>query len=184
MKKIFFLAALAGICHTGHAQLSDPGTPSRAAAFKSQAFQRKNSVQLELGGHGLFYSVNYERNLLNADHFKTSVQIGFSFYPAPIDLRCRLWVPVSFNQLISHNQHHLELGLGIVFTEFQNYGDMEGNIHYKMGLTPFLSGKAGYRYQKPDGRMQYKVLFTPLLERENGITGFHPLGAVSIGYTF
>jgi len=177
MKKIFLFALC---CITTSIAFSQPdSSPSPS----SNRFKRKNSVQLELGGHGLAYSLNYERNLLNARFFKTSVQLGFSFYPKPIDLRSRLWIPLSINQLFSLKQHHLEAGLGLVFTQFQNYS-IEGSMIAENKLETFISGKIGYRYQKPEGRMQYKILFTPLLEKEYSGYEFHPLAAVSIGYTF
>lgn len=147
-------------------------------------FVYKNTAQLEIFGHGVLYSLNYERNLLNYNHFKTSFQAGVSFYPAPIDIRSRLWVPISFNQLFSLKQHHVELGLGFVLTQFQNYSDGDGRMFYKESFDPLMSAKIGYRYQKPNGRMQYKVLFTPMLERQYGQYDFHPLGGITIGYNF
>jgi hypothetical protein len=180
MKKLlFFISTVAMTTAFCHAQSVPAKTDYR--------FQNRNSVQLELGGHGLIYSLNYERNLLNFNHFKTSVQIGFAFYPKPIDLRSRLWVPISFNQLFSYKQHHLELGIGMVITEYQNYSFGDG-MRYEKDLQPLLAGKIGYRYQKPAGRMQYKLLFTPILDKEknfaNARVEFIPLGAFSIGYTF
>lgn len=156
----------------------------KKAKMKDDCFTYKNSAQLELLGHGLLYSFNYERNLLNYNHFKTSFQAGVSFYPAPIDIRSRLWVPISFNQLFSLKQHHLELGLGFVLTQFQNYSDGDGRLFYKDSFDPLMSAKIGYRYQKPDGRMHYKVLFTPLLEQQYGQYDFHPWGGITVGYNF
>ena len=42
------------------------------AQNEASIFENKNSVQLELGGHGAFYSVNYERLILNKPRFKTT----------------------------------------------------------------------------------------------------------------
>ena len=155
-----------------------------APSTHNNRFRQRNNIHLELGGQGLFYSVNYERNILNYNNFKSSLQLGVSFYPAPIDLRSRLWIPFSVNQLISFNQHHLEAGAGILMTLFQNHSSMEGVLSHdnKMELHPTC--KIGYRYQKPGGRMIYKALFTPIMLRELGTYEFIPLGAVSIGYSF
>lgn len=176
MKKLSLLLLFTLIVISAFAQ--------KKAKTKDDRFVYKNTAQLELLGHGILYSVNYERNLLNYNHFKTSFQAGVSFYPAPIDIRSRLWVPISFNQLFSLKQHHLELGLGFVLTQFQNYADGDGKLFYKDSFDPLMSAKIGYRYQKPDGRMHYKLLFTPLLEQQYGQYDFHPWGGITIGYNF
>ena len=92
-------------------------------------FQRKNSIQLELFGHGVFYSVNYERILLNSEKYKTTGQVGFAWYPPATDVR-EFWLPFSINELISFNKHHVEFGLGTAFTneEMQGLtGETQGN---------------------------------------------------------
>lgn len=67
-----------------------------------------NSIHFEAGGHGLVYSLNYERNIINTRHFKTSMQVGLSLYPAALDLVSNVLIPYSINQLFSLNQHHIE----------------------------------------------------------------------------
>ena len=49
--------------------------------YFGQKIENKNSIQIELGGHGLFYSINYERIIINGDRFKTTGQLGISYYP-------------------------------------------------------------------------------------------------------
>jgi hypothetical protein len=44
-----------------------------------QAFDSRNAVSLELGGHGLFYSINYERIVFIGDRFKTTGQVGIAY---------------------------------------------------------------------------------------------------------
>ncbi|KAA5537411.1 hypothetical protein F0919_06975 [Taibaiella lutea] len=141
-----------------------------------------NSIHFEAGGHGLVYSLNYERNIINTRHFKTSMQVGLSLYPGALDLVSNVWIPYSINQLFSLNQHHIETGIGLVLTQSAN-GFAEGRGINKYFNT-YYSAKIGYRYQKPNGRMTYKVLFTPLWEKIYNYTEFHPLGAFSIGYNF
>ncbi len=148
------------------------------------SFRYKNSIQFEAGGHGIIYSINYERNLLNFNHFKTSAQLGFSFYPAPIDLRSRLWIPFSLNQLFSLRQHHIELGMGFVLTQFQNYLGTDEEFRYNSKFELHPTFKAGYRYQKPGGKMVYKALFTPMLLNDLGTYEFKPLGSIVVGYNF
>ena len=176
MKKMFAFCIASFTIYTVSAQVS-------IKQNNGNRFLYKNEVALELGGHGLIYSINYERNFINTKRFKTSIQAGFSLYPSSLDLVSNFWLPISINQLISFSQHHIETGIGMVFTqEGGYYGDYIGGM--SKNLHPYLSAKIGYRYQKPNGRMTYKLLFTPLWERQYDFTEFHPLGAFSIGYNF
>jgi hypothetical protein len=141
-------------------------------------FQRKNSIQLELFGHGLFYSVNYERILINRENYKTTAQAGFAWYPPATDLR-EFWVPVSLNELVSFNQHHIEFGLGTVFTNEEMQRLTGENTR---DWSTFLTGRVGYRYQKPNGRFIFRIGFTPLYELDG--KEFHPSGVLALGYSF
>jgi len=141
-------------------------------------FQHKNSIQLELFGHGVFYSVNYERVLLNGENYKTTAQAGFAWYPPTTDVR-EFWLPFSINELISFNKHHLEFGLGTVFTVEENLNRMNESSRAWYNL---LTGRVGYRYQKPNGRFIFRIGFTPLYELDGN--ELHPLGGVSFGYSF
>jgi hypothetical protein len=168
MKKIGITFLLAGLSLLTQAQ--------ELAKPIHKGFDKKNSVQFELFGHGLFYSVNYERVLINRHKFKTTAQAGISFYP--VDIRM-LWIPLSVNQLISFNQHHLELGIGQVLTLDSDEWE------------PFGSFRIGYRYQKPEGRFLFRAGFTPFIEyaaaleyKDRRQMELYPSGGLAIGYSF
>ncbi|MEA3495542.1 MAG: hypothetical protein U9R42_05840 [Bacteroidota bacterium] len=158
----------------------------------SQKINLQNSVQIDLGGHGLLYSINYERIFINNNAFKTAGQIGISYYPPSSGIR-DVWIPIGINELFSFNNHHLETGLGLVIIrEATRNIDNSPNYWFWSWL---YSGRIGYRYQKPNGRLILRVGFTPLLETSllnesdiNNVGGlrleFHPLPVVSIGYNF
>ena len=62
-----------------------------------QNFGKNNSglnydknVQFELFGHGGFYSVNYERFIINNTNLKTSVLIGTAYFPKNTEI-INLW---------------------------------------------------------------------------------------------
>jgi hypothetical protein len=163
-------------------------SPERVKKCTPERFQYANSVQLELGGHGLYYSVNYERFLVNHFRFKTSLRVGASFYPKQTGI-IPLWMPVLANEVISFGRHHMEIGLGATITR--------DNLWLKVseGERPwnaFPTGRIGYRYQKPNGRLILGVAFTPLMEVWNvlsvqGVKPYaelHPLGGATIGYAF
>jgi hypothetical protein len=118
--------------------------------YESPSFKYRNTAQLELMGVGAFYSLNYERNIVNLAHHKTSVQVGGSYFP-PSSGVINISILLGISQLISFNQHHIELGAGTMFT-FSEEG-RERLVDYS--YENFLNCKIGYRYQKPQGRMHY-----------------------------
>jgi hypothetical protein len=146
-------------------------------------FAYKNSVQAELGGHGLFYSLNYERILFNGKRFKTSGQVGFAYYPPSTGI-IDLWIPVEISELISIKKHHIELGIGYVIMNESRRG--ENNSVSSRKWEGLYSSRIGYRYQKPNGRFLLRVSFTPLFGHlsDSEIFEFHPLGSVALGYSF
>jgi len=141
-------------------------------------FQHKNSIQLELFGHGLFYSVNYERILLNGENYKTTAQFGFAWYPPSTDVR-EFWIPGSINELVSFNKHHVEFGLETAFTN-EEMQRLTGENTREWSTV--LTGRVGYRYQKPNGRFIFRIGFTPLYELDGN--ELHPSGELSFGYGF
>jgi hypothetical protein len=152
--------------------------------INSKKFKFRNSIETELFGHGLFYSINYERVIFNTDKFKTLCQIGFAYYPKKAGI-IPLWIPLSINQLISFNTHHIEVSIGqvLINDEMPN-----GKDDFRF----FGSFKIGYRYQNPIGRFLIKIAFTPVINYGREIIGdktfyspeFHPLGGLTLGYNF
>ncbi len=154
------------------------------------SIQNRNSVHLELGGTGGYYSLNYERNIINHNSFKTSVQFGIRYFPG---VWSDIWLPIGINELFSFNAHHIEIGIGVVTLremardQLNNYAIIDRFWSYA------LTGRLGYRYQKPDGRFIWRIGFTPFLQRERGgliydptakLNIFNPWGGLSIGYSF
>ncbi|MGJ3234150.1 hypothetical protein [Marivirga sp.] len=166
-----------------------------SVAQESSNFLHKNSLQLELGGHGLIYSFNYERILVDKGKHKTAGQIGVAYYPASVGFR-DFWMPVGINQIYNFNSsHHFEAGLGMVLIReaLRN----EDNEAVKWFWDAFISARLGYRYQKPNSRFLFRVALTPVLEtylfREivpkptfgrRISSDFHFLAGVSVGYSF
>jgi hypothetical protein len=145
-------------------------------------FAFKNSGQLEFGGHGLLYSFNYERILINNPEYKTTGQIGFSYYPPKSGIK-DIWIPVLINELLSFNKQHFEFGLGYVFTNEALRS--ANNKVVSREWNGFVAGRLGYRYQKPNGRLLIRIGFTPLVEDiDSSNPEIHPLGGVSLGYCF
>jgi len=153
---------------------------SQNATMRSNCFNKKNSVQLELFGHGLFYSINYERILLNEPKLKTSVQAGVAYYPPKTGI-IDLWLPVSINQLFSFNNHHIEVGLGHVLVNEANRQTDLGVISREW--NGFSTARVGYRFQKPDGRFILRAGFTPFSNFPIGVE-IYPSAGLTVGYSF
>jgi hypothetical protein len=144
-------------------------------------FCRKNSIQAEAFGHGLFYSLNYERIVLNHNKFKTAVQIGASYYTPKSGIMA-LWLPVTVNGIFAvgkRQNHHVELGFGQLFS-FDSFRLSENNGGIDYGEY-FVAGRLGYRFQKPTGRILIRAAFTPVMNYDGE---FHPLGGLAFGYNF
>ena len=132
----------------------------------SQPFNKKNSIQFELLGPGVLYSINYERILINGGKLKTSAQTGFAYYKGG-DWHSFIF-PVSVNQIISFGNEHLEIGLGA--TPYNTLSETEAN-----DLDVFLFSRIGIRYQEPDGRSVIRGGIFPI---------FYPKLALTVGFSF
>ena len=156
-------------------------TSSYCQDNEANKFIFKNSIQIEAGGHGLFYSINYERILFNHKTFKTTVQGGISYYPKQTGVR-DIWMPLVINEIFSFTKHHVELGAGYVLIR-------EASRDYENNATSWfwsgvMTGRLGYRYQAPGGRIIIRAGFTPFLVYEGHNYEFHPSGGLAFGYNF
>jgi hypothetical protein len=140
---------------------------------KAMPFVKKNSVQAELLGNGFYlFSVNYERIILNGSRFKTAGQIGIGgFFSGEIN------IPIVINEIISFNDNHLEIGLGYIAIP-------------NAGNSIVLTGRLGYRYQKPDSHFVFRLGFTPIIGMEKNGTStdlvrvLYYWGGITFGYCF
>lgn len=153
-------------------------------------FQFKNSFHFEIGGSGRYYSLNYERNIINKNLLKTSGQFGIRYFPGAWS---DISLPIGINEQFSFNIHHIELGIGMVATREMIRDPLEKYAIIGRFWSCALTGRLGYRYQKPDGKYIWRIGFTPFLFRERSqliedpgapFKIFTPWGAVSIGYAF
>lgn len=146
--------------------------------LSSQSFRHKNSVQIEALGHGLYYSVNYERAFFNKPRFKTMGQIGLEYIPGG-DFKT-IGIPLVVTELFSFNKHHLELGLA--YLHAMQYYQKDPNT--LQNLNGLLSGRIAYRFQKPNGRFIFRFGFTPFLSTYDFSFYFTPSIGLSFGFAF
>jgi hypothetical protein len=138
----------------------------------SSAFQKKNSLNLEIGGYTGVGTIFYERVIINNQKYKTTGQIGYGIGG----------IPIIIHELISFNNNHLELGLGILFPEPLSH-DITGNT------KPFMTGRIGYRYQKPEGSFVFRVGLMPFIADDTygmyiNDTSIWTWPGISFGYAF
>jgi hypothetical protein len=186
-RKIFTLLLLLPALNL-FSQKADPIIKNPGVGF---LFAKKNSINFEAFGHGVFYSFSYERIFKNGPFYKFGMQGGASVYPYTGDLQA--WLPISINcirTLALKSKHHLEMGVGHVVCIDYIHGIYDRTLY-----SGFITAKFGYRFQKPSGPWIFKILLTPLYEYKarlssrlnpnvNNGSFFYPSGALSIGYSF
>ncbi len=120
---------------------------------------RRNTFFLELGGNTWFYSLNYDRILLNRDKWKLSGRVGSMYMPSfKAENRHMVGVPLEISYLRGRGKHFLEIGLGVT-TTYDTYPLSETRIRE---LAVVGVPRIGYRYQKPEGGLFFKTGFTPM----------------------
>ncbi|MEY4875225.1 MAG: hypothetical protein RL708_374 [Bacteroidota bacterium] len=144
MKKIFFCVLLFSFSMLAKAQ-SD----------STWKFKKLNSVNIELLGPAILYSVNYERIILNAKRFKTIGNIGVSYFPySKLDKGASFQTPIYLAELFSiSKKKYVELGVGNKFMFAKN----------ELYNIPFF--RIGIRHQNPDGKFYFKIAIIPTVER-------------------
>ena len=120
---------------------------------------------------------------MNGNRFKTASQVGVSYYPPKTGMR-DIWIPIGINELLSFGNHHLEAGIGYLPIR-EATRDPELQVR-EWFWSHMVTGRIGYRFQKPDGRLILRAAFIPVLEIDQLGHGdeFHPLGGISVGYSF
>ncbi|AHM61553.1 hypothetical protein D770_16495 [Flammeovirgaceae bacterium 311] len=163
------------------------------AQKEAAPFTAKNAVYLELGGNGVFYSLNYERMVYQKGMFKSAARIGFSTFPKKIETETKTYwnaaLPLELLGLIGRSKHHLEFGVG--YTPYY-YADTKFEVGSRgfefdrYRFTAIVPFRIGYRYQNPDGGFLFRVGYMPTMD-------FHPdrhqpwnlvYGGISIGKSF
>lgn len=156
--KIFFnaltLGALIAVCSAGTAQAEDDG--SRTS---------HNVLHLELTGNALFYSINYERFLLDdlavrvgLGYFSVSASTGSESADASLYL-----VPIMANWTgIGGQDNKMELGIGMLLFHASAGIDVLGFDETDSVTIPLLTTSIAYRYVPHDGGFNFKIGLAPV----------------------
>jgi len=196
MKKIQYYISriIAGIClYLSCAALSGQITTLNPSEISQPATEEKlhfcrNSIYVELLGHGVFYSVNYDYRVSN----KVSLSAGASIWSIKSmdilifqinGIKFRSF-PLMVNYLIGNRSSRFELGAGIMPAYISSEG---GSVFYLMKSTdsnhttifPVIAN-VGYRYQPEDGGFIFRAGITPAFRAGASSVQF----GLSIGYGF
>ena len=139
--------------------------------FSTIAFGQKaksNNIYFELGGNGLFLSLNFEKELIK----KTNLygHLGFGIYGIQPTY---LTLPFGINYLLkSKNKYNsIEFGLGATYTKadvkLYSIVDNKSNIPVKIqyfNIIPSIS----YRHNT-DKNFMYKLSLTPVFNQYDGL---------------
>lgn len=154
--------------------------PSWASAQRTA----RQTVYVELGGNGLWYSLNYERWLQP----NLAVRIGASYLSMSASSGTAeasvssLGVPLTASYMVGRGNSKLELGGGVLFEKFS--GQASSGFGEKAeggGLFPMATFIAGYRYAPANGGMNFKLAFTPVWHPDLGTFMW---GGLAFGYGF
>ena len=134
-------------------------------------FARLNGLYLEVLGPGALYSIGYERILLNQELFKTSLQSAAAWYPLENGLMS-ITIPVSINEILSFNSHHIKIGVGTILILKELNGPVKN--------TDILAHlRIGYRYQPVTGRFFWEVSLIPFLQGDTSTFGMDVFGSMT-----
>jgi len=118
----------------------------------------RNAVFIELGGNGLFYTINYDYLVFAKKYFKTALTFGISDH---------FYAIVPQINFLFGRQVSAEIGCG------SNLGLGRKDFPYQ--------GRIGVRYQSFKKFWFFRLAYTPFINYKNHLQNW---GGLSIGVTF
>ena len=141
-----------------------------------QSISKRQTVYLELGGNGLFTSVNYDYQLTKKPGFGIRAGIGF-FSTNPFQLT----IPVGINYLfeLQPDKSYMELGFGATCTKANVSLYLEPDLTKKRTNFGNYIPSIGYRKHTKKSLM-WRLSLTPVVNQN----GFAPFFGGSFGKLF
>ena len=152
-----------------------------SAIAQIEIIGKKNLMFLELGGAAGYGSVNYELLVKKLQKMKLSARVGLSshkFRDFQNEFNPDIIVPISINTYYGNN-HHIEFGLGQVFTSII-YAD---KVNYEPARRNNLSTNfsIGYRFQKEVPGTICKIAYSPIIQNNSIFTHWF---SIAVGQFF
>lgn len=145
---------------------------------------KKNVVNVEVAGSGIFYSFNYDRMLIIDENMRFTVNVGAWYIPQFenfADFKMIIGAVVGFNTLIGKEKHFAELGLNLSYMLMEDIDDSKFHVIY-------LPIRLGYRYQRDEGGLFLRASFMPMISiSQDSDEIFYPVTphfAVGLGFAF
>ncbi|WP_026464307.1 hypothetical protein [Adhaeribacter aquaticus] len=156
-------------------------TLSATLAWGQNPFLR-NNIFFELGGNGVYGSLNYERQLTKQPGLSARFGIGtLHGQREGISDPLTYWltIPVSINYLVNlkNNQSFIDAGLGATWTPLELYFKLPKYPERKGFINYFPS--IGYR-RYTSKNLMWRINFTPVFFEDF----FLPWAGISIGKRF
>lgn len=134
--------------------------------LKAQENSLRNSMYIEIGGSGLFASINYERQLTKLPAL--SARIGLGFYTEKA-LYTTLPIGINYVLKLSKSHSYLDVGMAVSYANRNHrfFIREKGNTE---GFTSFIPS-IGYR---KDGKedLFWRVSFTPVINEFSFVPWF------------
>lgn len=133
----------------------------------------KNAVFFELGGNGLYYSLNYERQFKHQFLGRAGITV----------INNGLAIPLTVGKFFGEDKHHVEVSAGFDYINYDMVGDSRGH-------TILATGFVGYRFQKLKNQFLFRAGLLPLFriyesgDGEKSEDRFFLWGGISLGYRF
>ena len=139
------------------------------AGWSQNIDRATNVLYLELGGNNIFYSLNYEKEVIN----NLNLRVGLSIMP----------ITEFTNSGKRSNSNFIGSIMSNYFIQIKNdnYLELGGGLSYGLE-TLFPAVTFGYRYNPDNRGIIWKLSFTPLLNKE--IFSIIPWFGISVGFKF
>lgn len=141
----------------------------------------RHLIFIEIGGSGVYGSLNYEYLVKKINRLKLSARIGASTYHLndyTNEFNPDVIIPLTINAYYG-TKHHIDFGLGQTITSIVSANNSDYQPERINSFSTNLS--IGYRYQKETGGMMFKGGYSPIIENNNEFNHWLYLG---LGYTF
>jgi hypothetical protein len=168
--------------HVGGHVSPPPPPPSWSGEVEERRPRRaENLVFAEVGGNGIFYSVDYER-LLGDGAYSIRAGLGFVRLKPGTATASVFTLPVLANYYLGGRDHKLQLGAGITFISVS--GTQRDSVVGVTGFVPAPTFAVGYRYLPAHGGFTFFAGVTPLLIPGRTGGAFLPWAGMSLGGVF
>ena len=153
---------------------------SESVIGDSTIIRRPQQVYVELGGSGLYASINFENRISKSKLIETTWSTGAGFL-TPFFGQKMYSINSFYHVLIGRSINRIEVNAGAAFLWYTNPPPDEP-ASYLVELFAFKY-EVGYRLDISD-RLVFRALYSPFIGFDGSRIGYANWAALSIGYKF